>query len=55
MLTWSFHRTEDHKSKGCQKCQKDEIDEEIPKEHISAKFLPLVVQETDYQWVLHEV
>ena len=54
MLTWSFQRTEDHKSKSCQKHQKEEIDEEIPKEDVSAKFLPLVVKETGHQWMLHE-
>ena len=35
--------------------EEDATDIDIPKQDISAKFLTIVVQETDYQWVLHEV
>ena len=35
--------------------EEDATDVDIPKQDISAKFLTIVVQETDYQWVLHEV
>ena len=35
--------------------EEDATDIDIPKQDISAKFLTIVVQGTDYQWVLHEV
>jgi len=55
VLTCFLQRAEDYKSKGCQKSQKDEVDEEIPKEDVSAKCGPLVFEEADHQWVLQEV
>ena len=55
MLTCFLQRAEDHKTERCQKCQKDEVDDEIPEEDISAKFCPLVFEEADYQWMLQEV
>jgi len=55
VLTCFLQRAEDYKSKGCQKSQKDEVDEEIPEEDVSAKCSPLVFDETDHQWVLQEV
>jgi len=55
VLTCFLQRAEDYKSKGCQKSQKDEIDEEIPEEDVSAKCGPLVLEEADHQWVLQEL
>ena len=55
MLTCFLQRAEDYKTKCRHKCQKDEVDEEIPKEDVSAKSCPLVFEEADHQWVLQEV
>ena len=55
MLTGFLQRAEDYKSKGCQKSQKDEVDEEIPEEDVLAKCGPLVFKKADHQWVLQEV
>jgi len=55
VLTCFLQRAEDYKSKGCQKSQKDEVDEEIPEEDVSAKCGPLVFEEADHQRVLQEV
>ena len=55
MLTCFLQRAEDYKSKGCQKSQKDEVDEEIPEEDVLAKCGPLVFKKADHQWVLQEV
>ena len=55
VLTCSLQRAEDYKTECCQKCQKDEVDEEIPEEDVSAKSEPLVFEEADHQWVLQKV
>ena len=55
MLTCFLQRTDDYKTKRCQKCQKDEVDEEIPEEDVSTKSGPLVFEEADHQRVLQEV
>ena len=55
MLTCFLQRAEDYKTKCCQKCQKDEVDEEIPEEDVSAKSGPLVFEEADHQRVFQEV
>jgi len=55
VLTCFLQRAEDYKSKSCQKNQEDEVDEEIPEEEESAKFVPLAFEETDHQGVLQEV
>ena len=55
MLTCFLQRVEDYKTKCCQKCQKDEVDEEIPEEDVSAKSGPLVFEEADHQRVFQEV
>ena len=55
MLTCFLQRAEDYKTKCRHKCQKDEVDEEIPKEDVSAKSEPLVFKETDHQRVPQEL
>ena len=55
MLTCSLQRAEDYKTKCCQKSQKDEVDEEIPKEDVTPKSGPLEFKEADNQWVLQEI
>ena len=55
MLTCFLQRAEDYKTKCRQKCQKDEVDEEIPEEDVSAKSGPLVFEEADHQRVFQEV
>ena len=55
MLTCFLQRAEGYKTKCRQKCQIDEVDEEVPEEDVSAKSGPLVFKEADHQRVLQEV
>ena len=55
MLTCFLQRAEDYKTKCCQKCQKEEVDEEIPKEDVSAKLGPLAFEKAGHQQMLQEV
>ena len=52
VLTCSLHRAEYHKTECCKECQKDKVEEEIPEEDKSAKFIPLVLEEAGDQRVL---
>ena len=54
MLTCFLQRAEDCETISCQKCKKDEVDKEIPKELVPSKCGPLVVKQADHQWVLQE-